>query len=116
MNLEKIESIKFALMKKEKDVDQHKADFVIYASVSFKMPKNTDVTQELFEEFVESMYDDLTKNKKDFQKDSLGIWVDYDGKKYENAMSIDTLELIKNHGAKNIRPIWEFFKMTLQNA
>ena len=112
MNLNKMQSIKFALMKKEKDVDASKADFVIYASASFEMPKNTDVTQDLFEQFVESMYDDLVKTEP-HKNASLGLWIEYDDKKYENAIAIDTLDLIKKHGAKDVRAVYEFFKMTL---
>jgi hypothetical protein len=112
MNLNKMQSIKFALMKKEKDVDASKADFVIYASAAFTMPKNTDVTQELFEEFIESMYTDLVKTEP-HNGASLGLWIEYDNQKFENAISLETLNLIKKHSASDVRPVYEFFKMTL---
>jgi hypothetical protein len=112
MNLNKLQSIKFALMKKEKDIDANKADFIIYASSSFKMPKNSNVTQELFEEFVESMYKDLIKTEL-HSGASLGLWIEYDNEKFENAISIDTLNLIKKHSASKVNEVYEFFKMTL---
>ena len=112
MNLKKIQHIKLALMKKEKDVDASKADFIIYASVNFEMPKNTDVTQEVFEDFLESMYKDLIKEKIHVNA-SLGIWIEYDNKKYENAITLDTLSLIKKYSTTDVKSIYEFFKMTL---
>ena len=114
MNLNEVQSIKFALMKKEKDVDASKADFIIYASANFKMPKKLDgLTQDLFEDFVESMYDDLIKANTAEDSDSLGLWIEYKNKKFENAITLDTLNLIKKHSTENVKAIYEFFKMTL---
>ncbi|MFA5153662.1 MAG: hypothetical protein WC554_13970 [Clostridia bacterium] len=105
-------------MEKEKDVDSSKADFVIYASAKFQMPDNIkSLTQDLFENFIELMYDDLIKANIDKTKssDSLGLWIEYDNKKYENAISLDTIDLIKKYSISDTKTISEFFKMTLKN-
>jgi hypothetical protein len=112
MNLNKIQSIKFALMKKEKDVDPSKADFIIYASAKFVMPKDIEgLTQTIFEDFIESMYADLLKTNKAEDSDSLGLWVEYDNKTIDNAISLSTINLIKEHTQS--KAIYEFLKMTV---
>ena len=83
-----------------------------YSRTNFEMPKNTDVTQEVFEDFLESMYKDLIKEKIHVNA-SLGIWIEYDNKKYENAITLDTLSLIKKYSTTDVKSIYEFFKMTL---
>ena len=116
MDYKKLQSIKFALMEKEKDIkDSEKVDFIIYASATFKfLPDfSQDLSRGILSELIESIYADLIKDKEIAKEDSLGLWIDYDDNKYENSITLDTLNLIKTHGAKDIEPIYEFFKMTL---
>jgi hypothetical protein len=117
MNYKKVENIRFSLMKKEKDIDPTKAEFITYAASSFKVPK-AETTEEVFGQFVEWMYNELlkkndVKEKDAVMADSLGVWIEYDGKKYENAIALNTLKDIREYGDKDLLPVWEFFKMSL---
>ncbi len=113
INLTKIKSVKFSLMEKEKDNKDNKADFIVHASVFFKMPDHVEISEDLFEDFIESMYIDLTTNQKISDKGYLGLWVEHDDNIFENSMSIDALNAIKQYSDIDINPIYEFFKITL---
>jgi len=41
------------------------------------------------------------------------MWVNYDNIIYDNAISLLSLNGIKNFGVGETKPIYEFFKMTL---
>jgi hypothetical protein len=113
----KITNIRFSLLKKEKDIDESKAEFVTYSSASFKVPEFKDETEEMFSTFVQWMYEDIVektkKEEKQFEeKDSIGLWVDYLGETYENAIAISTMKIMQDGGVK--LPAWEFIKMTIK--
>ena len=67
--------------------------------------------EDLTARLVNSMYDELRKNIK--EEDSLGLWIEYNGEVLENAIKLSVLGDMIKYGAKDIDPIYEFFKMTI---
>ena len=114
-------------MKKDGNIDEfNKAEYIRYSKAKFiispdffKNPDNFYQNPEnelLIELLIKKMFDDLMeKNKEDV--DYLGLWVKtIDNRTIENAMSLENLESIKKYSKQDIDPIWEFFKMTIQNG
>ena len=53
--------------------------------------------------------------KNDKHVDSIGVWILYeDGFEIDNSMDLSVLEDLGKYGADDIKPIQEFFKMTIQ--
>ena len=119
--LNKLQSIKLALMHKltEIDVSTNMAQYDAYVSGSFndinKTLSNYDDEQKDF--FIKNVGDqileDLCENNSVDKDDFLGIWVIYDNKLYDNAISLLTLNSIKKYGINISNPVYEFLKMTL---
>jgi hypothetical protein len=119
MNLNEIKSITLSLMKKESDINENKADYTRHGKATFKIPQdffNSDDSEKLLEDIIEAMFDDITQKNVWSEVDYLGIWIEsIDDHIIENAMSLKNLESIKEYSTQNINPIFEFFKMTLDN-
>jgi len=120
MNNKKIEEIKLSLMKTDGEINlNNKTQYIQNASCAFKLAQNfyKDFKQKeqdsLTEELIDSMYNELIKLSKNKLYDSVGIWIKYDNKKFENSIKVSTLNVMKNLGTEDITPIYEFFKMTI---
>lgn len=119
MNIEKIKSIKMSLMETKSGINEstNKADYLVKGSAKFGIKKeffanlNQGEEDELTSGLLEAMYEELLNKINDV--DTVGLWVEYDGKILENAMKINALEDMKKFGADDVSPIHELFKMTL---
>src|ERR1035437_5824839 len=109
-----LKSIKLALMKKQSDINkENKAIYDSYASCTFNIPDDffeNDNFEELCESLLEALYNDLMNAVEHDVKDHLGMWISCENKIYENAISLQTLDDMKNCGAEHLSSIYEFFK------
>lgn len=113
MNLKKIKSVSFSLLKKETDIKDGKAEYLKKKTVKFILPNNFPKKEKMFELLIKNMYDDLMNNTHD-EADSLGLWIEYDSFTIDNSITLNTLRSIKEYSKQDIDPIFEFFKMSLQ--
>ena len=115
MNLEKIQSIAFSLLKKESDITSqvNKALYEKKKTVKFVLPLDFPREEQWFELLSKDMYNDLMVDApKDI--DSLGLWIEIDNITLDNAIALSTLEAIQEYSAdKDINIAYEFFKMTM---
>lgn len=83
-----------------------------------KFMKNSQDTSENEHDFIKktisALFDELQKNNNG-QVDSLGIWIEKDNNIYINSIKLKLLEVIKKYGSDDIDPIYEFYKMTINN-
>ena len=119
MNVDKFKSVKMSLMETKGGINEstNKADYLIKGSAKF------DITPEFYEALEKEQERDLTEGllaamyEELIQKiegvDTVGLWIDYDGMIFENAIKIDTLGDMKKYSPEEIIPIYEFFKLTL---
>jgi hypothetical protein len=117
MNIDKIKSIQFSLMKRETDIKEGKAEYTKKVSAKIKIPDNffePGYEESMLEQLISRMYSDLMTKAPD-DADSLGLWIEYDTITIDNAMSLRALDSIQEHSKQNINSIVEFFKMTLQD-
>ena len=115
IDVEKIKSIKFSLLKKETEIIDNSAEYSKKVTVKFVIPKNFfEIGYEEFmlKELISHMYDDL-KNNAPEKADSLGLWIEYDTLTLDNAISLKTLDDIEMYSTNNSNAIYEFFLMTL---
>lgn len=113
MNLEKIQSIQLSLLKKETDVENNVAEYSKKLTAKFTLPIDFPRTEEMFSLLLENMYVDLMQNAPE-DADSVGIWIEMDTITIDNALSLQTLDDIKMYSKEDLKPAYEFFKMTLQ--
>jgi len=120
MNVKELKSIKMSLMKTAGEINEEtsKADYLVKGSAKFDITddfyKELEKTEEtdLTKGLISAMYEELLTKIEDV--DTVGIWVEYGDNLFENAMKIDTLNVMKDYGvADNIIPIYEFFKLTI---
>jgi len=123
MDTTKLKKIKMALMVMEgaPKLDEEKKDnYVMKVSGEFETPEDfydgllKEEAESLTSGLVNAMYAELIENIKD--EDSLGMWIDYDGKDFENAIKLDTLKDMEKFGADEVDPVYEFFKMTIKKT
>lgn len=119
MDVKKFKSVRMSLMEAKSDINEsdNKAEYLVKGSAKF------NITPEFYEALEKEEEKDLTKGlitamyEELLQKidgiDTVGIWIDYDGKIFENAIKIDTLGDMKNFGVEGVEPIYEFFKLTI---
>ena len=110
--------ITLSLLVKTSDIDasSNKAEYQKLVTTRFNyktdlFPKNA--RKELFSKLLEQMYQDLLENDSDIKATSLGIWVEINEVTFENAIDLKILNDIKRYGDKDIEPILEFYKMTV---
>jgi len=121
MNENKLESIKISLMKSHGDVKKdNKADYIVRSTGTFKIPeefyKNLSEEEkiELTRELIESMYSELIEHNKNDDVDSLGLWIEYDNKTFDNSMKLIALSDIKKYSTEELSPVYELLKMTIE--
>lgn len=120
MDVDKFKSVKMSLMESKGDINEstNKADYILKGSAKF------DISPEFYEALKEEEEDDLTKGlisamyEELLQKidgvDTVGLWIEYNGTIFENAIKIDTLSDIKEYSVdEDVIPIYEFFKLTI---
>jgi len=113
--LDKIKSIKFSLLKKESTVDKlNKAEYSKKKSVTFIIPLDFKLTEEILKQFCNTMYNDLMIDAPD-DIDYLGLWIEYESITIDNAISLQTLDDIQETSVQHTDSVYEFFKMTLPN-
>ena len=91
---------------------KHKTEYIIRASayiVMNDMVKNTLIKHGI-ENVLTAMYNDLLEENND-NVDSIGIWMNYDGKEYENSIKLDTLDNMEKFNDEEIYPVFELFKL-----
>lgn len=121
MDVKKFKSVRMSLMKVTGDINEEtsKAEYLVKGSAKF------DITPEFYEALEKEEEKDLTEGliaaiyeellqKIDDDVDTVGIWIDYDEKIFENAIKIDTLSDMQKYGEKGIIPIYEFFKLSIK--
>lgn len=116
MNLENIKSIQLSLLYKKSEIDSStgKAVYEKKVTAKFTFPIDFPKNEESLQTVCQEMYADLLKNVRD-ESDYLGIWIEYDSITLDNAVSLKTLQDIMMYSKDNVYPIYEFFKMTIQN-
>jgi hypothetical protein len=119
MKVEKFKSVRMSLMEAKSDINEstNKAEYLVKGSAKF------DITPEFYEALEQEEEKDLTKGlitamyeellQKIEDVDTVGLWIEYDGKIFENAIKIDTLGDMKKFGTEDVEPIYEFFKLTM---
>lgn len=115
MDLKKIQSIKFSLMKKTGDVNKKGiAEYDKRVSADFKIPEGMfeEHGEDILQELVTKVYEDIMNIAPD-DVDSLGLWVTYNDVIFENAMSLQTIKDISEYSIEDVSPVYEFFKMTV---
>ena len=113
MNFEPIKSIQFSLLEKKSEIrEDNNASYSKKITSKFIFPVDFVKNEESLNELCEQMYQDLLVNVKD-DFDSLGVWIEYDNIIVDSAISIKTLEDIKEYSKEDINPIYEFFKMNV---
>jgi hypothetical protein len=108
-------------MEAKSDINEKtgKANYEVKGSANFKIPEDfydnhtVDEQISLTEALLSALFENL-KQQNNNLVDTVGIWIDYNNKIYENAIKIETLENIEKYGKANIVPIYEFFNMTVK--
>jgi len=110
--------ITLSLLVKTSDIDAstNKAEYQKLVTTRFNyktdlFPENA--RKELFSKLLEQMYQDLLENDNEIKATSLGIWVEINEVTFENAIDLKILNDIKRYGDKDIEPLLEFYKMTV---
>lgn len=111
MELHKIKSISFSLLKKETDLDDGTAEYTKKLTARFDVPPEFPKNEKTFEELIKKIYKDLSDHSP-AESDSLGLWIEYDNTILENAISLRTLEDIQQYSSPDVNSVFEFFKMT----
>ena len=119
IDIAKFKSVSMSLMQTKSDINEsnNKADYLVKGSAKFEITPDfyysllNDEKDELTSGLLEAMYQEL-QSKIEYV-DTVGIWLDYDGKILENAMKMETLKDMESLGTEDVIPIYELFKMTL---
>jgi len=113
MEINKIKSIKLSLMQSQGEMNKkRKTNYIVKASAVMEMNEIVEKTIEEhgLDEVLNYVYNDLLEANKD-KVDSVGIWLVYDGKEYENSIKLQTLNDMKQLSDEEIYPIYELFKL-----
>lgn len=116
MDFNKITSITLALLEMKTDINEEsKAGYVKKVSATFNIPEGFlgEDPENMIAVICASMYIDVSNKINEKEVDSLGIWVTYDGKVYENSIKLKTLDDIVIYSPEQINPTFEFLKMTI---
>lgn len=105
--------------------DKGKGNYIIRTSGTFEPekylaanPPALDLTLEEYRAFIEHaitmIYGSLITENKGNEFHTVGVWLTFDdGETIDNAMDISVLESMAELGGKEVIPIFEFAKMTL---
>lgn len=121
-----IKEFKISLMEKSTDFnidDQQKGEYIIKSTASFSPNEylqkinKSDLSTEEYNQYIldssELIYKNIFENNPDLIVDAIGLWFELEsGDKIENAMDLNTLNLIGEYN-NEIIPIVEFVKITL---
>ena len=114
----KLKKIKMSLMSLDGESKHDtKNSYIIKVTGEFNIPGDfydgllKKEEEDLTSGLVNAMYVELIENIT--VEDFLGIWIDYNGKNFENAIHLNTLKDMDKFGAEDIDPVYEFFKMTI---
>jgi len=129
--MKKIKEFKMSLMQKD-DITQEKNEKINKSRFIIKCTACLNILEFLqsnnkYKEYYENNYDDfifesvsivydnlLIHKNKETKIDSIGLWITFeDGQIIDNSISILLLDDIKTYGDKDVIPIIEFFKMTV---
>ena len=126
--MKKIKEYRMSLMEKDflkESKIKGKTNYIIRYSAFLEIDnylKNNNLTEKEREEFTidssKIIFEELirTQNNGKYNVDSVGLWVRYnDQTEIDNSIELSVLDEIKKYGDKDIDPIKEFFKMTIQN-
>ena len=123
MDHTKLTSVKLALMERHSANKNQTTDYTKKASSHFRFEKvrfwgRTDPKEheDFLASLLESILDDLLTASWKGEVDSLGVWIEYDGKEYENSIKLTTLEGMGKLHDGDVSPVHEFFKMTLADV
>lgn len=110
-----IERIKIGLLSSIEETEEGKKNYNLLASASFDMKKwreGANIGSD--EEILDTIFGDLVRSS-EASFDSVGLWIEANGKEYSNSISLSDLEGIEKFGIPGISPIGEFLKMTIQD-
>lgn len=116
MDFTKITNITLALLETESNINENsKTNYVKKISASFKISKEflQENSEEKLDILCESIFMDILNKIDKNEIDSLGIWINYNEKVYENSIKLQTLNDISLYSHTKINPVFEFLKMTL---
>jgi len=101
-------------MKKDSDVNNDgKANYLKEITGTLVVPEDFPKNEEAFSQILTQIYESLLEENNN-SVDSLGIWIEFeDSTILENAISLDTLNNIKEYSKEDMSPVFEFFKITL---
>ena len=126
--MKKIKEYRMSLMSKnfdEKSKIEGKSNYIIRCSAFLEVAnyiKKQELIEKEYDDFVlnssKLLFEELLNHKRKTNinnVDSIGVWVSFeDGMEVDNSIDLSVLNDIKNYGSKDIEPIKEFFKMTLE--
>jgi acetate kinase len=121
-----INEIKISLMESQGAMDPStgKSDYIMKTSATFKFNEYVEKTypeadeedrEEILKQISALVFQDIVLKTKD-KFDSVGIWVTVGDQVFDNSIDSAVLSGIKEHGEKDIVPIYEFIKMTLSDS
>ena len=110
--LANIRSIQLSLLEKGKEKKDNKFEYFKKKTARFVLPHDFPRTDEYIETLVEDMFKELIEDAPD-EADSLGLWIEYDSITFDNAISLQSLKDIQEYSKEEIKPVVEFFKMSL---
>ena len=115
METNKFKSIKISLLESIDEPDKKGDTNYIQKSEAFITVNELvikTIEEHGIENVLEAVYNELIEINKD-EVDSVGIWVDYDGKVFENSIKLDTIKDMKEYGDEEVSPIYELFKLSI---
>lgn len=107
-----IKSVQLSLLQKGKEKKDNKSEYFKKKTAKFVLPTSFPRTDEYFEALIHDMFKELMLYPP-LDADSLGLWIEYDTITIDNAISLQTLNDIREYSKTEIEPEYEFFKMTL---
>ena len=113
MKVKNLNKIKISLMKAVSETNKKKkTDYIIKSSATIVI--NELVKKAIIKHGIEvvltSIYNDLLLEN-NAEVDSIGMWVNYNGKTYENSIQLQTLNNMEKLGEDDVNSIYEFFKL-----
>ena len=95
------------------DIDKkNKTEYLIRTSATINVDNTVEkaIVEYGIEDVLTVIYNDLLKEN-NVNVDSIGMWVEYDGKEYENSIQLQTLNDMERLGEDDVNAIYEFFKL-----
>jgi hypothetical protein len=113
VEVNKLKRIKLSLMEAIGDIDKkNKTEYLIRTSATINVDNTVEkaIVEYGIEDVLTVIYNDLLKEN-NVNVDSIGMWVEYDGKEYENSIQLQTLNDMERLGEDDVNAIYEFFKL-----